>query len=118
MRIKRDGVAYWWVWAASLVPLLVGGAVFVIAPAVAAQPQDVLNERARLAIETLTRDVETIQQIQAEARLRLLEADMTEVKWLGRTVAAALIGQLVLAGLAKREAMRERSGRRSEAADV
>lgn len=37
-------------------------------------------------------------------RVRVLESDMAEVKWLARGVAAAVMGQLVLAGLKERKA--------------
>ncbi len=42
-------------------------------------------------------------------RVRVLESDMAEVKWLSRAVTAAVIGQLVMAGMG----LRERKGRAS-----
>lgn len=37
-----------------------------------------------------------------DARLRVVESDMFEVKWLTRTVTATLIGQFILAGISLR----------------
>lgn len=54
--------------------------------------QDYWSDRRLTAIESQNLD----------ARLRVVESDMFEVKWLTRTVTATLIGQFILAGISLR----------------
>jgi hypothetical protein len=67
-----------------------------------AQTQDTINERFRSAIENNTREIDNIRRQEIDARLRILEEGLTEARWLGRSVAGVLIGQLVLGMLANR----------------
>lgn len=57
---------------------------------VLAQSPEVLQER----VDNLTAQVLSLQAIDARTRLTVLESDMTEVKWLGRSVALAVFTQL------------------------
>lgn len=54
------------------------------------QSPEVLSER----MDNLNRRVSVVENVEAGARLRVLESDMTEVKWLGRSVAVAVAAQL------------------------
>ena len=77
---------------------LVGSGVFfmVLRPLLAQQSQDAINAQTSGAIQTLQDEVESLRQQRIDARLSILEDTVVEVKWLGRTVAGVLIGQLVL----------------------
>ena len=70
------------------------------------QSQETINERVRILTENLQQRVASIEMADAAGRLRVLESDMAEVKWLGRSVALAVAGQLVIAGLGTREKRR------------
>lgn len=77
----------------SLVVLLlhIGVAVFAVAqsgPSVETAVQTV-------RIENLTERVRRIEDANLDGRLRTVESDMVEVKWLSRGVTAAIIGHLV-----------------------
>ncbi len=48
------------------------------------------------------RRLTTLENYNLDARIRVLESDMFEVKWLSRTVTATLIGQFILAGISLR----------------
>lgn len=82
-----------WLRAAALAELI---AVCVTFWAIEAfgQSSEVLSER----IDGVSRRVTVVENVQqtvdAGARLRVLESDMTEVKWLGRSVAVAVAAQL------------------------
>lgn len=97
----------WGIWAASLGALVLMGLVFVVVPLLA-QPQEVFNERTRGALESLGREVDALRRIEADARLRLLESDVYEIKWVLRAIAGAFVGVLIQQGMARREAMRQR----------
>jgi hypothetical protein len=67
-----------------------------------AQTQDTINERDRSAIETLNQEMDTLRALNLDSRLRVLEDTVLEVKWLSRTAAGVLLGQLMLGILANR----------------
>src|SRR5688572_24409711 len=92
----RERITCWFEAVMGLV-LLAGGTFFLIVGPLYGQSQEVLNERTRLQIDSNTRAIEKLEITKADARLTVLEGDMHEVKWLGRAVATALIGQFVLA---------------------
>ncbi len=48
------------------------------------------------------RRLTNLENLNLDARLRVVESDMFEVKWLTRTVTATLIGQFILAGISLR----------------
>lgn len=93
--------------AAQLAITLVG------APLYAAQAsQEVINAQADARASELAHRVDALRQSveNLDARLRdvettraVLVSDMTEVKWLARSAAIAVLGQLVLAGMRRRE---------------
>lgn len=82
-----------------LVAQLAAGAVYFLAvrPALA-QGSDVLLER----VSHMAERVAALEQMGIPARLAVVEDNLLEVKWLGRTVAAAVAGQLVLALFAQK----------------
>lgn len=59
-----------------------------------------------LNIETLKSEVVLIRALNIDSRLSSLEDTVVEVKWLGRTAASVLLGQLVLAIMANRKKTR------------
>lgn len=65
----------------------------------AAQSQETTNEVLRMNVSDNNRRLAELEKINADKRLSLIENDMGEVKWLGRSVAGAVIGQLLIAGL-------------------
>lgn len=70
---------------------------------VSAQSQEVFNaivqQRVASAEGRVAALEKRLEDLDAGSRLRLLESDMWEVKWLGRTVAGLLATQLVAGGL-------------------
>jgi len=85
---------------------LVGSGMFftVLKPIVAAQEtQDTLNERVRSSNERNTEEIRILRAQNLDARVRTLEDTVTEVKWLGRTAASILLGQLLLGILSSRK---------------
>ena len=91
-----------WIVKLCLAELLIAAALFH-GSRLLAQSQETINERVSIQQFVLEKRVDKLESIEAEARLRGLESDMGEVKWLGRTVALAVIGQLVLAALSMRQ---------------
>lgn len=59
--------------------------------------QEGVNIQLRMATEDMQRRVGKLESDDYAGRLRVLESDMTEVKWLARGAAAAVMGQLLLA---------------------
>jgi hypothetical protein len=51
------------------------------------------------AITEMSRRLTLIEGQNIESRLRVLESDMAELKWLSRSVAVAVIGQFAVAGM-------------------
>lgn len=82
------------------------GAFFLVVRPSLAQTQDTINERNRSAIESLSREVDGLRNLNFDSRLRVLEDTVVEVKWLGRTAASILLGQLLLGILANRKPLR------------
>lgn len=76
--------------------MFVQPAVAQAVPTVIPLEQVVVNERHRLEIERLQRDMDALQKMGVEPRLQLLESTMSEVKWVGRSIAGVLITQLGL----------------------
>ncbi len=79
--------------------LVLTGAYFVCVRPIQAQSQDAINAVTLQQVGDARRRIEDLERQSIAPRLAVLEENMFEVKWLGRTVAAAVIGQLVLAGL-------------------
>lgn len=50
-------------------------------------------------VDWLDRRVSVIESQNIDGRLRVLESDMSELKWLSRSVAAAMIGQFAISGM-------------------
>lgn len=74
---------------------------FAIAGAYAQQASAADRDLERLAdararVVSLEDRVTALEKQETEARVKVLESDMAEVKWLGRGVAIAVVGQLVL----------------------
>lgn len=82
--------------------LVFGGFFFVVVMPLA-QTQDTMNERARSAIERNTNEINILRAQNIDSRVRNLEDTVTEVKWLGRTAATILLGQLFLGILSSRK---------------
>lgn len=65
-----------------------------------AQSQETVNAVTQQHIGTIdsriTQIEDEVRRNNADARLLVLESDMTEVKWLGRSVAGLVAGQLVV----------------------
>ena len=81
----------------TIVWLIAGGLFFVVVkPIVLAQTQDTINERARSAIENNTYEINILRNQNLDGRVKNLEDTIIEVKWLGRTAATILLGQLFL----------------------
>ena len=53
-------------------------------------------------VSVLDRKVSMLESQNLDGRLRVVESDMFEVKWLTRTVTATLIGQFIIAGISLR----------------
>lgn len=68
-----------------------------------AQSQETINALASQRLSTIESRVIVLEGQDVAARLRILEADMAEVKWLGRSVAALVASQLVTMLLGLRE---------------
>lgn len=51
------------------------------------------------AVNELSRRVTSIEGENLDGRLRVVESDMAELKWLSRSVAVAVIGQFAVAGM-------------------
>lgn len=95
-------VMLWW--------MISTGAYFtVVRPLLAQATEDQISDLRtdvavnRTTIETLNREVALIRALNIDARLSNLESTVVEVKWLGRTAASVLLGQLLLAILASRK---------------
>lgn len=61
-----------------------------------AQSQETINAVIDQKMGTLDGRVSKLEAMNSDPRLRVLESDMTEVKWLGRSVAGLVAGQLVV----------------------
>jgi hypothetical protein len=90
-----------WIRRLALLELAVAALLFWV-PRMFGQSAEVLGER----VSSLSARLGALERVEADARLRVLESDMTEVKYLGRAVAAAVAAQLFLAMLGGREARR------------
>ena len=82
-----------WLRCALLAWILGCGVWFVVVKPIAAQQvsQDVLGERVAVLQTTVT----AMQAQRLDARMSVIEDTVVEVKWLGRTVLAALLLQLL-----------------------
>ena len=60
------------------------------------QTQGEVNVQQRMAVDDLGRRLTVLENVQTPERLRVLESDMTELKWLARGAAAGVVGQLIL----------------------
>ena len=111
MGVCKTGDCYrrwrWRIWTIVVAQLLAVFLWFWVARALA-QSQETINANVTYQISELYRRIAEVEGQGAkslstawdlDARMRLLEHDMNEVKWLGRSVAAAVIGQLVIAGM-------------------
>lgn len=76
--------------------MIVIGMYFVCVVPVMGQSQEVLNERFSQGIEANEKSIERITSVHVSERLAVLEDTIFEVKWMGRTVAAAVIAQIML----------------------
>jgi hypothetical protein len=96
---QRRGMTGWrlWVLRACIVELLL---VLGYVTLIALQSQETINMRLQVATDNLQQRVERLEREDAAGRLRVLESDMTEVKYLARGVTVALIVQLFIAGRA------------------
>lgn len=81
---------------------LVGAAVLFWGARALGQSSELVNDR----VARLGDQVRALESVAADARLRVLESDMSEVKYLGRAVAVAVAAQLLLAGMGARERRR------------
>lgn len=82
---------------------LIGAGSFFVIVKPLAQTQDTINERARSAIENNSNEIQTLRDQNLDARIATLEDTILEVKWLGRTAATILLGQLFLGILSSRK---------------
>lgn len=76
--------------------LIVSAGYFVVVRPLLAQTQETINERNRSAIETLAQEVDILRKQKLDNRIALLEDAMFEVKYLGRSAAGILLGQLLI----------------------
>lgn len=86
-----------WVHLACLVELTLVCGYVVTLRALQLPSQEGVNIQLRMSTEDLQRRVTKLESDDYAGRLRVLESDMTEVKWLARGAAAAVMGQLLLA---------------------
>ena len=63
----------------------------------AAQGQGYDDATLRYRADDLSRRIGTVEALNLDARVRVLESDMSEVKWLARGVTIAVAGQLIMA---------------------
>ena len=80
----------------SMVGWLVGYGVVFTMDQPDSQTQDTMNERNRSTVEALRHEVDELTNARLDVRVSVLEDTVTEVKWLGRTAAGILLGQLLL----------------------
>lgn len=66
------------------------------AMAVHGQSQDAVNATQAANLRSLEARIEVIEHADLPARLRVMEDNMGEVKWLARGVFSLMLGQLVL----------------------
>lgn len=87
----------WPQWSARVL-LAALGLIVTLSRAGAFQPsQETINNEQRITTVELTRRVAQLELFDISSRLKVLESDMTEVKWLARGAALAVIGQLMIA---------------------
>lgn len=79
--------------AASMVAV---GVYFVFVVPVMGQSQETLNERFTQGLAAHDLAIKALIETKANERLAVLEDTVYEVKWVGRTVAGALLVQLML----------------------
>ncbi len=91
-----------WVRIALAAQLVVGGIYFVAVRPVLAQSPELLAERIARANERIA----GLEAMQVPSRLAVVEDTLIEVKYLGRAVAAAVLGQLLALVLEKKKAAR------------
>ncbi len=89
-----------WTRCALAAQLVAGGIYFVAVRPVLAQSPELLAERITRANERIA----GLEAMQVPSRLAVVEDTLVEVKYLGRAVAVAVIGQLLALVLEKRKA--------------
>lgn len=76
----------------------------IAAALVAAQSQETINATQNLRLDDVSRRVERFEAADVLARVALLESSVAEIKWLTRSAAVAVVGQLVLSIMERRRA--------------
>lgn len=91
----------WWrvVYYGSLFGLM---AHLVVATILFAQSQETIDARQQFALESHEKRLDRLELENVPARVHVLESDMSEVKFLARGVALAVLGQFILAGIEMR----------------
>lgn len=74
---------------------IIGALAALALTLLAFQSQEAINVEQRVMAENLERRVTKLEQTDASGRLRVIESDMYEVKWLARGTTGAVLTQIL-----------------------